>query len=189
MATPLVSGAVALYLSAKGNTKANKLALHALLSSTAVPAYSNDATASSPLNTVVQQGNGLLNIAAANSALTVIKPATLFLNDTAKFRAKHAITITNTGKSSVTYTLTHIGAGTATALSADLLKYAYPVPLAAKPATVKFSAAKVTVAAGKSIKRHSQMSWPTFLSCRQIERHHCFLRRSEGLEPSPAASI
>jgi subtilase family protein len=80
MATPYVAGSAALLLSSKGKQVA-KGAL-SLFESTAqkVPSSANNGD---PLQTLAQQGAGLINVFAALNTTTIISPTELLLNSTA----------------------------------------------------------------------------------------------------------
>lgn len=123
MATPYITGVVALYLASKGPTDPAKV--RGLLGTTGNPIDWNDgkATAIGLKAPVVQQGGGLVNALRFVKATTVIEPAFLELNvlspvemlivqDTARFQGTQNIYLTNTGNDIVTYNLGFIHAAT-----------------------------------------------------------------------------
>lgn len=84
MATPFVAGSGALLLSAKGISAAVGLSARTLFETTA-NTISSSHTDGDPLQTVTQQGSGLINVFAAVHTTTLISPGELILNDTAHF--------------------------------------------------------------------------------------------------------
>lgn len=87
MACPFAAGAAALILNAKGNNKANALAMRDLLQTTSA-SVSSSHTDGDLLQTVSQQGSGLIQVDLAIKAKTVVSPGQITLNDTANFRPR-----------------------------------------------------------------------------------------------------
>lgn len=112
MATPFMAGSAALLFQAKGTSKAVALAARSIFETNAayIPSTKTD---SDPLQTVTQQGAGLVNVFQAVHATTVISPGSLQLNDTAHFNGFQSFTVTNTAKGVKKYKVSHIPAGTA----------------------------------------------------------------------------
>ena len=106
---PMAAGAAALYIQAKGRTSPAKI----------YQAFENTAkrlaatTGGSELMSIATQGSGMIQAYDAIFADTLISPAELNLNDTAYFANKQYITIKNTGRKVVKYTVDHVAAGTA----------------------------------------------------------------------------
>lgn len=127
MATPFAAGSSALVLQAKGTGKTVVKGLRDLFQATASPVGSSN-TDDDPLQTLAQQGAGLIQVNAAISTKTIVSPAQLLLNDTAHIKPMYVFhpflllmltsclsqtfTIKNTNTKSVTYKLTHVPAGT-----------------------------------------------------------------------------
>jgi len=84
MACPFVAGASALLLSTKGKTVDVAKSARNLFESTAQKVPSNN-TDGGPLQTLTQQGAGLINVYDAIHATTIVSPTELILNDTAHF--------------------------------------------------------------------------------------------------------
>lgn len=143
MATPFVAGASALLLEVRGKTKDTARSARDLFETTSVPVRS-DVSNTSFLQTITQQGAGLLNVYNAVHYTTQITPGELLLNDTSTFDGKHTINIYNSGKRTRSYTLSHDPAGTALTMNGTMASPG-PVPLASQYATVRFSQSKVTV--------------------------------------------
>ncbi len=85
MATPFIAGSAALILQTKGNTADVARGIRSFLESTAkrVPSSKTDGD---PLQTVAQQGAGLVNAFDAVHAETLVTPTELIVNDTAHAR-------------------------------------------------------------------------------------------------------
>jgi hypothetical protein len=87
MATPFVAGSAALLLQKNGKSQAAALGISDLFETTA----SNIASSSednSLLQTVSQQGAGLIQVFEALQAQTIVTPGHLTLNDTAYFQGR-----------------------------------------------------------------------------------------------------
>ena len=85
MATPFVAGGSALLLQVKGRSAAVALSARALFETTAHVVPSSNNVSSSPLQTVAQQGAGLIQVYNALRYSTVVTPGEIILNDTAHF--------------------------------------------------------------------------------------------------------
>ncbi len=85
MATPFTAGSAALLLQTKGKTADVARGIRSFLESTAkrVPSSKTDGD---PLQTVTQQGAGLVNVFDAVHAETLVTPTELIVNDTAHAR-------------------------------------------------------------------------------------------------------
>jgi len=132
MATPYITGVVAIYLSSKGYTTPD--ILKGRLSSTASPVdwWDGVNTVEGLIAPGVQQGGGLINALRAFTATTEIQPAFISLNvsfhsvrktnlkDTTHFNAEHIITISNTGNETVYYYVGGTTAATVYTLSSNV---------------------------------------------------------------------
>ena len=85
MATPFAAGSYALLLQVKGKSKAVTSSARNLFQTTA-QIISSSKTDSDPLQTVTQQGAGLINVHDAIFSTTIVSPGELVLNDTAHFK-------------------------------------------------------------------------------------------------------
>ncbi|KAH9929600.1 subtilisin-like protease [Epithele typhae] len=104
-----------------------------------------------PLQTLTQQGAGLVDAFKAIHTDVFITPTELITNDTAHFRGSQTFTVKNTGKTKKTFKLTHIPAGTAMTVQPDSIFPADgPVPLDATAASVTISPSTITVLPGSS---------------------------------------
>ncbi|KAF8634300.1 hypothetical protein AX17_004252 [Amanita inopinata Kibby_2008] len=150
MATPFVAGSAALLFEVKGKSADVGRGARTLFETTA-ERVSSSHTDGDPLQTVTQQGAGLINVHNALRYTTVVTPGELILNDTAHYRPVHRITITNTAKRAKTYKLTHVPAGTAeTVVANTTFSHVGPVPLNTAFATVEISRETITVGPGET---------------------------------------
>jgi minor extracellular serine protease Vpr len=137
MAAPHVAGAAALFLQAHPGI--NPLRLREILQNNAVPASLLPPNAAF-LNAAHRQGAGMLQIAAAIRATSLVTPSKLALGEGTAAQTK-TLTITNNGAAPVTYTLSH---RPAVGTSANT----FAPGLIGNFATVTFSSPQVTVPAG-----------------------------------------
>ncbi|KAJ7282906.1 subtilisin-like protease [Mycena rebaudengoi] len=150
MATPFLAGVSALLFSVKGNSAQVGRTARTLFQSTAsvVPSSKTDGD---PLQTVTQQGAGLIQAYDAIFATTILSRTELILNDTAHFAGVQRFSVQNTGKTVKKYTVSHVPAGTAvTVTPGSILVASGPVPQSAAFASVSFNSAKFTLAPGQS---------------------------------------
>ncbi|KAG8954530.1 hypothetical protein FRC00_005847, partial [Tulasnella sp. 408] len=142
---PLVAGAGALYLQAKGKGPISNL-LAGLAFKTQIEQTARNITTnlddSGSIVSLALQGAGLMNAFNAVNYKTFITPSLLELNDTANADLKQTIYITNWSLTPQTYTITHVPALTALTFSGGLPSMAPTMSGAA--ASVKFSSTKVT---------------------------------------------
>lgn len=106
MASPHVAGAAALLLQSAPNTKPQQVAR--ILQNSAVPKNWSGNPGLGFLDAVHRQGAGLLRIDDAVTAATRIEPGKLSLGEGTSGPTTHAITLKNTGKTAVTYTLSFV---------------------------------------------------------------------------------
>ncbi|KAJ7844453.1 subtilisin-like protease [Mycena leptocephala] len=153
MATPFMAGSSALLLSVKGKSHSVATGARTLFQATAQP-ISSSHTDGDPLQTVTQQGAGLVQVNDAIFGTTLLSRTELILNDTAHFAGPQKFTVTNAGKTIKTYTLSHVPAGTAVTVdgsSGPILPGVGPVPLSTDYASVSFSGGtKFTLFPGQS---------------------------------------
>lgn len=123
MATPYITGVVALYLSLYGPT--DPLKVRDILSTTGTPVEFNNGTVITKglRAPIPQQGGGLVNAVKFIKSTTEVSPAFIALNvypimntsdgkDTTNFQGTHSISVTNKGIESVTYSFGSVSAGT-----------------------------------------------------------------------------
>jgi len=142
MAAPHAAGCAALLLQSLGKSCAS--GMRTLLTTTAQP-LPVDHT-SDNLQTVAQQGSGQLNVWDAATMKTRVSPGEMLLNDTKYFHEDYVITIENTSRSSVTYTLSYTPANTVLSIGSALgLANTAPLPTTSSTASVNFRTKTVTI--------------------------------------------
>ena len=142
MASPHVAGAAALLFEALPGITPREVKTRLLNS--ADPRLWSGNPGLGLLDLVHRQGAGMLDVAGAVLATTLVTPDSLALGEVESGQAVRTLTVSNIGPEAVTYTLSHV-AGLAT-------RGTYPVPgglaFVDAPATVAFSAPSITVPTG-----------------------------------------
>jgi len=141
MASPHVAGGAALMLEAHPRTSAN--AMRSRLQNAADPKAWGGNPGLGFLDNVHRQGAGMLDIPGSVLATTTVEPGELALGESQAGPAVRTLTIRNSGASSVTYDLGHVGA-----LSTG--PNTFTVAATTGFASVAFSAASVVVPANGS---------------------------------------
>ncbi|POS74434.1 serine endopeptidase [Diaporthe helianthi] len=150
MACPLVAGIYALLMEVRG-TKDPKT-LENALSATSNPNLFNDGASTYPvLAPAAQQGSGLVQAYDAAYVTSLLSVSSLSFNDTDNILPVQNFTVFNTGKSSVEYTLGHVGAATGYTLpSGSIFPAPFPNELHDDYATLEFvSGISFTLPAGQ----------------------------------------
>ncbi|KAF8893560.1 subtilisin-like protease [Infundibulicybe gibba] len=182
MATPFVAGSAALLFSVKGNSAAVGRTARTLFETTA-QLVSSSHTDGDPLQTVTQQGAGLINVFNAIHATTIVSPGELILNDTAHFQKTQTFTVTNTGSAAKKYTLTHVPAGTAITVTPGTIFPALgPVPLTSQAISVTLSQSSFTVAPGKTQSVTAHFTLPTGIDASTFPLFSGFIQITSGSE-------
>ncbi|KAG5644690.1 hypothetical protein DXG03_007913 [Asterophora parasitica] len=160
MATPFLAGSAALLFNVKGKTAAVGKGARTLFETTAQRVASSR-TDADPLQTVTQQGAGLINVYNALFATTSLSVGQLVLNDTAHFKSIQTFTVKNTGKTIKKYTLKHVPAGTAITVTPGTIFAAKgPVPLTKAAASVTLSTTSFTLLPGLSLPIVAKFTLP-----------------------------
>ncbi|KAK1226082.1 hypothetical protein PQX77_010949 [Marasmius sp. AFHP31] len=150
MAAPFVAGSAALLLEAKGKSTELVRSIRTLFETTAV-AVSAEHGDDTVLQTLAQQGAGLIHVYNAVHSTTVVTPGELLLNDTANFVSEHRFTVHNTGPSERLFELSHIPAGTAITVAPETIFPANgPLSLNRDFATADLSDTSFILASGQS---------------------------------------
>ncbi|KAG6364926.1 hypothetical protein INS49_006530 [Diaporthe citri] len=151
MACPLVAGIYALLMEVRG-TKDPKT-LENALSATSNPNLFNDGSTTYPvLAPAAQQGSGLVQAYDAAYSTSLLSVSSLSFNDTDNILPVQNFTVSNTGKTSVIYTLSHVGAATGYTLPGNGTIFPAPFPneLLDDYATLEFlSGTSFTLPAGQ----------------------------------------
>jgi hypothetical protein len=151
MATPLVAGAAALMLTAKGKDRETARSVKQLLQNTAgmIPVSAADGA---PIASTAQQGAGLVNVYHAIHAQSTVSTGEMLLNDTMYGNKYQFVIIKNPTNKIVTYTIGHApGITISTIKKANNLPNMAPIPSVPQTASVSFTSTKLTV-------------WPRFVT-------------------------
>lgn len=141
MASPHVAGAAALLLEAMPGITPQEVRTR--LSNSADPRLWSGNPGFGLLDIVHRQGAGMLDVAGAVLATTLVTPHSLAIGEIESGQAVRTLTVRNIGPEDVTYTLSHVpGVATTGTYAGAGLSFANA------PATVAFSAPSITVPAG-----------------------------------------
>ncbi|KAJ7254122.1 subtilisin-like protease [Mycena rebaudengoi] len=160
MATPFLAGVSALLFSVKGNSAQVGRTARTLFQSTAsvIPSSKTDGD---PLQTVTQQGAGLIQA----------------------YDAIFATTTFNTGKTVKKYTVSHVPAGTAVTITpGTILPASGPVPQSKDFASVSFNSAKFTLAPGQSHEVVATIKPPKGVDSSTFPVYSGFIDITSGVE-------
>jgi len=147
MACPLTAAIYALVMEAR-NTKDPRI-IENVLSATAKPNIFQNTSLLAP---VPQQGAGLIQAYDAAYATTILSTSSLAFNDSDNHIAIHNFSISNTGRMSVIYTFSNVGAATAYTYSnlSTIYPAAFPNQMSDSYATIKFlTGDTITIPAGQ----------------------------------------
>ncbi|KAF9980996.1 hypothetical protein BGZ75_007758 [Mortierella antarctica] len=148
MASPYIAGAHALYMQAK-KAKPRGDEIRKVFKNTATIASN---FGSKTKASAAKQGAGMVNVLSAIMTTSSISPDHIDLLDSKHFKKSVKISIKNHGKHSQTYTLSHVPADALNSYNANnTFPLGTPV-IESDYATVSFSATKVKVPAGKTVK-------------------------------------
>ncbi|SCZ88355.1 BZ3500_MvSof-1268-A1-R1_Chr2-1g04356 [Microbotryum saponariae] len=150
MAAPFAAGSAALILAARKSEKFGPIELRQLFSSTAKQVPVKRLT-TSPLETTMLQGAGLIQVDRAYGAKSFVSPNQLYLNDTEHFAGTQIIKITNKNSKAVTYRYSDLGAQTrATYDKSGAYNPSLKPPVLSRSASASFRPGRITVQAGKT---------------------------------------
>ncbi|SCV72090.1 BQ2448_4784 [Microbotryum intermedium] len=150
MAAPFAAGSAALILAARKSEKIGPIELRQLFSSTAKEVPVKRLT-TSPLETTLLQGGGLIQVDRAYDAKSFVSPNQLYLNDTEHFSGTQIIKITNKNSRAVTYRYSDTGAQTrATYDKSGAYNPSLKPPVLSRSASASFRPGRITVPAGKT---------------------------------------
>ncbi|KAG8737461.1 hypothetical protein FRC10_008164 [Ceratobasidium sp. 414] len=174
MATPFMAGSCALWLQVRGRTAQNAQAARAAFENTAklIPFSTNNG---SLLETAAHAGAGLIQVYDAIYNKGSMLPAELLLNDTAYYKGQQSVTITNAGTEAVTYTLSHVSAGTAPTIG-GIENLPGPVQLVDNAASVVISPSSVTVQPGSNAQVTLTFTAPTGLDAKTFPVYSGFIQ-------------
>lgn len=149
MATPYVSGSIALMLQAIGK-KSPQYLLESLQNHAHIAPVYNGING---LDNPIRQGAGLVQVLDSIKDHGHITPAQISFNDTANFVKSVTLKISNNGKSAITYTISNNVSMAVTPYNVAQTGYTPLAPIAYSnaSATIKFSARRITVQPGKTV--------------------------------------
>ncbi|KAJ5663887.1 hypothetical protein N7507_004618 [Penicillium longicatenatum] len=117
MATPYFAGCIALLMEARGKTSPG--VIQSLFSTNANPNVFNDGVSTYEwLDSVAQQGAGLINAYDAVHSKTIFNVSSISFNDTEHIAPVY-FSINNTGSENILYTIDQVGSGTVYTLADD----------------------------------------------------------------------
>ncbi|KAH8828652.1 subtilisin-like protease [Flagelloscypha sp. PMI_526] len=149
MATPFAAGVAGLLFEARGKEYQVGIDARSLFESTAAPVLAEPA--GTVLQTLSQQGAGLVDAYQVIHSEITVSPTELLLNDTANFKGEHKIVLTNKSKQTKKIFVKHVPAGTASTFQQDSIHAALgPVPLTESYASVDLSTKSITLGPGKT---------------------------------------
>ncbi|KAJ7680663.1 subtilisin-like protease [Mycena polygramma] len=182
MATPFLAGSSALLLSVKGKSRSVAIGARTLFQATSKTVGST-LTDADPLQTVTQQGAGLVQVYDAIYGTTFLSRTELILNDTAHFTGPQKFTVQNAGKTAKTYTLSHVPAGTAVTITpGSILPGLGPVPLSTEYASVSFNKGKFTLLPGQSHEVVATITPPKGVDASILPTYSGFIHVTSGAE-------
>ncbi|EJD54165.1 subtilisin-like protein, partial [Auricularia subglabra TFB-10046 SS5] len=148
MSGPYMAGSVALLLEANGRM-AGKDA-RAIFESTSV-GVSVSHEKNALLQTLAQQGAGLVNVFNALNVQSSVTPGDISLNDTTHWKGTHKFVVKNNAKGKQVYQLAHLPAGTTVTINPGAVQMnQWPLPLIDAPVSVKLSQTTLTLPPGSS---------------------------------------
>ncbi|KAG9127742.1 hypothetical protein FRC07_010194 [Ceratobasidium sp. 392] len=191
MATPYVAGSAALLLQVRGKTADVAKSARTLFQNTAKIVPSGTTEGSQP-DTAARAGAGLIQVFNAIYGTGSMFPPELLCNDTANFKGQHTVTISNTGTKAVSYTLSHVWAGTAPTINGI---ENLPGPLELVPARpgatiagVTITPQDVTIQPGSSAQVTVSFTAPTELDAKTFPVYSGYIK-AKGSDGSSLQSV
>ncbi|KAA1472916.1 subtilisin-like protease [Dentipellis sp. KUC8613] len=189
MATPFIAGSAALLFSVKGKSQAVGTGARTLFETTAQRVASSH-TDGDPLQTVTQQGAGLINVFNAIHAQTIVSPGELILNDTSHFKGLQTFSVHNSAPNSRRFTLTHIPAGTATTVTpGSIFAAPGPVPLTEQFASVVLSETAFSLGPGQTKEILALILPPSHVDATTFPVFSGFIQIASGTERTQVAYL
>lgn len=150
MATPYVSGSIALFLQAKGKHQQPQYILEQFQNHAHLAPVHNGLDG---LDNPIRQGAGLIQVVDTIKDAGHITPAQISFNDTANLVKSVTLKVSNHGKSPITYTISNNQSMAVTPYNVAQSGYTplSPIAYSTDKATLRFSARRITVKPGKSV--------------------------------------
>lgn len=175
MACPLAAAVYALVSEVRGTL--DPATLEAVIASTANPNLFHNGVAASPfLAPTTQQGAGLIQAYDAAHATTFLSVGSISFNDTENFLESAEFTIRNTGDDEVTFSLSHVPAGTAYTLESDSIYPAvFPNEFTSQVASIEFAEKEVTVPGNGEATVSLTLTPPTGLTTARLPVYNGYI--------------
>lgn len=175
MACPLAAAVYALVSEVRGTL--DPATLEAVIASTANPNLFHNGVAASPfLAPTTQQGAGLIQAYDAAHASAILSVGSISFNDTDNFLESAEFTIRNIGDDEVTFSLSHVPAGTAYTLASDsIYPQEFPNEFTSQAATVEFAEKEVTVPGNGEATVSLTLTPPTGLTTARLPVYNGYI--------------
>jgi hypothetical protein len=185
MATPYYVGAQALYYQLT-KSKPSGLDVRRVFKNTATISKN---WASKTYTSAAKQGAGLINVWNALTTSAHVAPDHIDILDSVNLRNSRQITIKNVGKKTETYTMSHTPADTLNSYTKGNM-FPHPLPvIEADYATVSFSAKKVKIPAGRSVKVTITFTEPKAGNAAQLPLYSGYVVATPTTEGSPSVHV
>ena len=175
MACPLAAAVYALVAEVRGTLDPSTL--EAVIASTANPNLFHNGVSASPfLAPTTQQGAGLIQAYDAAYTNTLLSVGSISFNDTDNFLESAEFTIRNIGDDEVTFSLSHVPAGTAYTLASDsIYPEEFPNEFTSSAATIEFSEKEVTVPGNGEATVSLTLTPPTGLATARLPVYNGYI--------------
>jgi subtilisin family serine protease len=150
MATPYVSGSIALFLEANGKHQQPQYILEQFQNHAHIAPVHNGIDG---LDSPIRQGAGLIQVVDTIKDVGHITPAQISFNDTANLVKSVTLKVSNRGKTAITYTISNNQSMAVSPYNVASTGYTPRAPIAytTDVATLRLSARKITVKPGKTV--------------------------------------
>lgn len=175
MACPLAAAVYALVAEVRGTL--DPATLEAVIASTANPNLFHNGVSASPfLAPTTQQGAGLIQAYDAAYTTALLSVGSISFNDTDNFLESAEFTIRNTGDDEVTFSLSHVPAGTAYTLASDsIYPEEFPNEFTSSAATIEFAEKEVTVPGNGEATVSLTLTPPTGLATARLPVYNGYI--------------
>lgn len=175
MACPLAAAVYALVAEVRGTFDPSTL--EAVIASTANPNLFHNGVSASPfLAPTTQQGAGLIQAYDAAYTNTLLSVGSISFNDTDHFLESAEFTIRNIGDDEVTFSLSHVPAGTAYTLASDsIYPQEFPNEFTSSAATIEFAEKEVTVPGNGEATVSLTLTPPTGLATARLPVYNGYI--------------
>ena len=175
MACPLAAAVYALVAEVRGTLDPS--ILEAVIASTANPNLFHNGVSASPfLAPTTQQGAGLIQAYDAAYTNAFLSVGSISFNDTDNFLESAEFTISNVGDDEITFSLSHVPAGTAYTLAIDsIYPQEFPNEFTSSAATIEFSEKEVTVPGNGEATVSLTLSPPTGLTTARLPVYNGYI--------------